>query len=176
MSNLTIPIRPAERHLFFDGPLVLISAFVLVELLVPGMSAFFAGWPIVISLFLVGMPHGAADLAVNSHMTGSRTLGERLTKFAGYLVVLLASLVFFLVSPILALILFVLISVDPLRAGRRPRSTTTACGIYAATTHSTVGFRKGMSRTGTAVFPFAEGVIVRFRRHRGPHRPFYSSH
>lgn len=110
MSTLAIPIRPAERKLFFDGPPVLITAFVLVELLAPGMSAFFAGWPIVISLFLVGMPHGAADLAVNSHMTGSRTLGERLTKFAGYLVALTASLVFFLVSPSLALIMFVLIS------------------------------------------------------------------
>ena len=110
MSSSFTSIRPIERRLFFEGPLVVITAFSVLEFLAPGLSASVAGWPILISLFLVGMPHGAADLAVNSHLTNSRSLSQQFSSFAGYSLALFASLVIFLLKPDLALMLFVVLS------------------------------------------------------------------
>ncbi len=103
------PDHTEQRHLY-DLPLVVLTGAVLVEIVVPGVSASLTGWPLVISLFLIGMPHGAIDFSLTAQMTASKTTHAYLCSFSGYAVILLASLAFFLMAPATALILFLLLS------------------------------------------------------------------
>ena len=71
-----------EQRLFYDLPLVVLIGAVLVESVVPGISAKLAGWPLVVSLFLIGMPHGAIDFSLTAHLTASKTISSQLLKLA----------------------------------------------------------------------------------------------
>lgn len=100
----------SERRLFFDLPLVVLSLFVVVELVWPGLSHAFAGWPLVLSVFLVGMPHGATDLAVSQYLTRPTDIREQFHRFTGYLTLLAASLLVIIVVPSFGLAAFVVVS------------------------------------------------------------------
>lgn len=95
---------------FFFSPLAVLTTFVIFERVAPGCSTRFAGWPLVISLVLVGMPHGAADLAVNNRLAKAISARRQIARFAGYLLMLTASLALFVASPSLALLLFITVS------------------------------------------------------------------
>jgi Brp/Blh family beta-carotene 15,15'-monooxygenase len=99
-----------ERFLFFDTPIVILSGFVVLELVRPGTSASVAGWPFILSLCFVGMPHGAVDFVLSRKLAGSdRAFHVR--HFVPYTLVLVASLLFFVAAPIAAVILFATVTV-----------------------------------------------------------------
>ena len=88
----------------------------LCVMLVPGVagwlwgsewSARCAAWPWVVSLVCVGLPHGAADLAVaRRRMTGRQVV----VAAGGYLALLVLSLLAFVAAPAIVLPAFVLLS------------------------------------------------------------------
>jgi Brp/Blh family beta-carotene 15,15'-monooxygenase len=112
MSSFFDHDRKVEQRVFSDLPLVLFTGFMLAELWAPGLSDSYAGWPLVISLFFVGMPHGAVDLAINTQLRGKRDANilKQLTAFQGYVVTLVASTILFLTHPPAALLVFVILS------------------------------------------------------------------
>ncbi len=89
---------------------MLLIGLVVVELLIPGTSESICGWPLVISLLVVGMPHGAVDFEVTGHLRGAVAVSSKLHRFVGYFLAVVAGLVFLIWSPMWALCLFVLVS------------------------------------------------------------------
>ncbi|MFM8951561.1 MAG: Brp/Blh family beta-carotene 15,15'-dioxygenase, partial [Planctomycetaceae bacterium] len=73
-----------------------------------GWSARCAAWPWVVSLVCVGLPHGAADLAVARRRMSRRQLA---VAAGGYLAVLVVSLLAFIAAPAIVLPAFVVLSV-----------------------------------------------------------------
>ena len=70
-------------------------------------STRYAAWPWVVSLVCVGLPHGAADLAVaRRRMTGRQVV----VAASGYLALLVLSLLAFIAAPAIVLPAFVLLS------------------------------------------------------------------
>ena len=70
-------------------------------------SARYAAWPWVVSLVCVGLPHGAADLAVARRRMSGRQLA---VAASGYVAVLGVSLLAFVAAPVIVLPAFVLLS------------------------------------------------------------------
>ncbi len=99
-----------ERRLFFQAPLLIIAGLAATEWLLPGYSSRIAAFPLLLSLFVVGMPHGAVDLAVHQRLASTRGFIRSLRSFAGYTFVLAVSLACFLAAPNLALLLFLVLS------------------------------------------------------------------
>ncbi len=98
----------AERRVFYDSSLLILTLFVGVELSHPGLSKAYAGWPLIASLFLAGMPHGAVDLAIARRLRKHHgLLGSR---FGAYLAVLGLSAAFFAAAPLTAAGLFFVLS------------------------------------------------------------------
>lgn len=99
-----------EAWLFHGLPAAVLTAFAVAEGLHPGLSSRFAAGPLLLSLLLVGMPHGAADFAVNKQLTGSTSFRLATRSFTGYFLLLLLSLLLYLFMPGLALAVFLLTS------------------------------------------------------------------
>ncbi len=80
---VTVRWSNRDRTMFGLLPPLLMLALVLVELRHPFTVAF-AGWPFALSLIVIGLPHGAIDLAVSSRLRGSTTWLQSLRGFADY--------------------------------------------------------------------------------------------
>lgn len=82
-------------------PPILLLTLVLIELQLP-FSVALAGWPFSLSLVVIGLPHGAVDLAVSSRLRGASTWLESLRGFADYtfLLVLVLAAAFAFPTPV----------------------------------------------------------------------------
>jgi len=103
-------ITRVEERVFYRLPLFVFAGCVTIELCFAGFSATYAGWPLVLSLVLVGMPHGAVDFIVSSRLRSASSVKDQLLSFVGYCVVLLLSLAAFVIAPSLTLAAFVVAS------------------------------------------------------------------
>ena len=103
------PQRRFEELVFRWLPLAgMLAASVAAFVFGPGWSARAAAVPWLISLVFVGLPHGAADLAIAQRL-GSRTAAARM--FIGYLAVMAAVFVGFAVFPVPLVLLFATLSI-----------------------------------------------------------------
>jgi Brp/Blh family beta-carotene 15,15'-monooxygenase len=107
----TAKLDPRTSFLLYLVPLAVFEGFTLLELMSPGTSTGVCGWPFLISVMLLGMPHGAIDFFLSSSEGGARTARGRLSAFTGYLAALSLSLVLAVLFPRLSLTLFLLLSV-----------------------------------------------------------------
>jgi Brp/Blh family beta-carotene 15,15'-monooxygenase len=80
-------------------------------LIAPAWTATVAPYPFVIALLLFGTPHGAADWTVAARLSNRVGLAARLSGFAGYLLLMAASLGFMMWQPGMAALLFLLLTV-----------------------------------------------------------------
>lgn len=131
---LTVP----EVRFFYQLPLLVLAAFGCVELIVPGVTSTFAGWPLVLSLVFVGMPHGAVDFQVNSRLRSVSDLPSQMWSFLGYCCVLAGVLALLLVAPLFTLLGFLVASathfgiadaryLDRLTPNAGPQSKANSC-------------------------------------------------
>ncbi len=74
-------------------------------------SRAYAGWPFLLSLVLVGMPHGAIDLLVAARLHQARSPRAVLASFTPYLILMGAAVLILICKPALALIAFAALSV-----------------------------------------------------------------
>jgi Brp/Blh family beta-carotene 15,15'-monooxygenase len=95
----------ADRLLFDILPPILFLVLSGLECVYP-FSDRYAVVPFFLSIFLAGLPHGAIDLAVNSHLTRRSGLCHTLSEFKIYLGWITISLILALVTPLCALIVF----------------------------------------------------------------------
>jgi Brp/Blh family beta-carotene 15,15'-monooxygenase len=87
-------------------PLLFLSLALAAVLTRPNLNA--GSWIWVVALFILGMPHGAYDLAAMQRLTGSRARTGLL--FGVYSLVMAACVVLFLAAPVWSLIAFFLLS------------------------------------------------------------------
>lgn len=99
-----------ERHVFLDAPLIILSSFVCAEFLIPNLSSDYASWPFVVSLFVVGMPHGAIDWSITRQLRGTTANPPRSATFMWYLLAMTATTLLLILTPISALLIFLVIS------------------------------------------------------------------
>ena len=93
-------------------PWAALAAAAALEVADRGTTARWAGWPFAVSLVLLGMAHGAADLAVLARVTGRRLRQAALSRAAlAYVAAMAGLLVALLVVPRLALIGFLAVTV-----------------------------------------------------------------
>jgi beta-carotene 15,15'-dioxygenase len=87
--TVIVPVRWSNRDRTMFGllPPVLLLALVLIESLHP-FSVALAGWPFALSLIVIGLPHGAVDLAVSARLRGATTWLQSLRGFADYAILL----------------------------------------------------------------------------------------
>ncbi|HAY82360.1 MAG TPA: hypothetical protein DCY79_21340 [Planctomycetaceae bacterium] len=78
--------------------------------LVPDFSTQYAGWPFVISLFVVGMPHGAVDFLLNAKLKSAGRFGKQVQAFTWYVTILAGGVLALIVFPRLTLLLFAIAS------------------------------------------------------------------
>lgn len=111
MPSSTPSITGAERQLFYDAPVACLTCATVMGVLLPSVSSAISGWPFIISLVLVGMPHGAVDFQLSRWL--KRPAGGTFTfrHFLPYLFAVLMSLFFFVLAPAAAVLLFVMVSV-----------------------------------------------------------------
>ena len=109
--NATANLRPGIGFLLYLVPLAVLAGFTFLELMFPGTSAAARGWPFLISVLVLGMPHGAIDFYLNSTESKSSTPRGQISAFGGYLIALLLSLLLAVTFPRLSLTLFLLLSV-----------------------------------------------------------------
>ncbi len=96
--------------LFEFGPLPVFLVLILVELLGPGFSATYAAWPFLISMVLVGLPHGAIDFTLSSRLHGKGNFQGHVTTVACYLLIMATLILLAVTAPLAFLILFAVIS------------------------------------------------------------------
>ena len=109
---ITLPTKNlrVRDHLFLDLPIVIFAGLIAIELLSPGFSNRFPGWSLLLSLFLVGMPHGAVDFSVNARLRQAQSLTRRLATFSGHLTITFGTLLLFLWNPTIAILCFLIVS------------------------------------------------------------------
>ncbi len=90
-------------------PPLLLLALVLVELRYP-FSVALAGWPFALSLIVIGLPHGAVDLAVSARLRGATTWLQSLRGFADYALLLVLVLAAAFAFPTLMVLAFAILS------------------------------------------------------------------
>jgi len=103
-------VQNVEKHLFYDTPPIVLVSFVILELISPGTSATFSGWPLLISLVLLGIPHGAIDLRLSGHLRHAVTWKQRVRAFGIYLLLLLWITALFVTLPAITLLGFLVVS------------------------------------------------------------------
>lgn len=106
-----VTVRWSNRDLTMFGlvPPILLLVLAIIELRYP-FSVALAGWPFSLSLILIGLPHGAVDLAVSSRLSGVTTWSESLRGFVGYIILLVLVLAAAVTFPTLVVLAFGLMS------------------------------------------------------------------
>ncbi|MEM9355739.1 MAG: Brp/Blh family beta-carotene 15,15'-dioxygenase [Pseudomonadota bacterium] len=110
MTTTPTHLTTRERLAFFELPILVLLIFVLVEMGGIAVSWDYTGWPLVISTFVVGMPHGAADFMVATRRKHSATTWSKLLAFSRYSLLLLASASLAIWQPTWALTMFLFVS------------------------------------------------------------------
>lgn len=101
-----------QTHLFLKLSLSLSVFFTLFALLFPELSEILAPWIVVISVFLIGIPHGAIDHVVSSELFGTgRSLMGHLKFYGSYLIIMLIIGLVWIFTPVIGMIIFLLISI-----------------------------------------------------------------
>ncbi len=95
----------SDRVLFGLLPPVVLASVALADLAF-GFSTSYAGWPFLVSLVLIGMPHGAGDLVVNGRLAGRRSWSGYLRVFTTYVALMVVTLAAFVAWPLTTLLLF----------------------------------------------------------------------
>lgn len=90
--------------LTFAAPFLLVTLAAADRLL--GFSSAWAGWPFFISLFLIGMPHGAADLLVSAELGSGGGWRPVLIGFMPYFAIMVLGALALALVPEFALIVF----------------------------------------------------------------------
>ncbi len=86
--------------------------FVLTALFVPGVADSIALWVVLVSVFLIGIPHGAIDHIMAAELFGlNKTLKDHLLFYSGYLLIMLLVGALWYFVPIAGMVLFLVISV-----------------------------------------------------------------
>lgn len=98
-----------DQTMFGFLPPILLLALAIIELLYP-ISVALAGWPFSLSLILIGLPHGAVDLAVSSRLSGATTWSASLRGFVGYIILLVLVLAAACTFPMAVVMAFGLLS------------------------------------------------------------------
>ena len=102
--------RTKAWRFFYDLPTALLASWVVVGWLAPGLAVRYAGWPLVISLFFAGMPHGAVDFLLNARLKSVSRLGDQLQAFLWYVVTLTIGVITFIFFPRMTLVVFAITS------------------------------------------------------------------
>lgn len=71
----------------------------VIGIVAPELAARFAAWPFVLALLVFGMPHGAADWAVQTRLAGEKSFKRQLAGFARYLWLMLACVLLLVWQP-----------------------------------------------------------------------------
>ncbi len=107
-SSKTIRGRSATASwLVAPGLLILLAA---IDAWLFRFSKQFSSWPFLISFFVLGMPHGAADLDLFARAIGARSLLRALPRFLPYLLILALATLAIVVAPSAALLAFAFLS------------------------------------------------------------------
>lgn len=95
------PLKSAR--VLWAGPRALPWAMLLLGcalgIIAPEITKRFAAWPFVLALLIFGMPHGAADWAVQARLTGEKIFTRQLAGFADYLWLMFACTLFLVWQP-----------------------------------------------------------------------------
>lgn len=106
----TSKVRSNAIGFFFDAPIVALLLMAIIGYLWPGLSFRYAGWPFVVSLFVVGMPHGAVDFFLNARLRSASHVRNQIQSFAWYTVTLIVGLITLIVFPKASVVLFAVTS------------------------------------------------------------------
>ena len=90
---VTVRWSNRDRTIFGLLPPILLLVLAIIELRYP-FSVAQAGLSFSLSLILIGLPHGAVDLAVSSRLSGATTWSASLRGFVGYIILLVLVLAF----------------------------------------------------------------------------------
>lgn len=98
--------------LFLALSLSLSTLFILFALLYPGLNESSAPWIVVLSVFLIGIPHGAIDHVVSSELFGTgQNLKGHLLFYGSYLIIMLLLGLIWIFIPVAGMIIFLIISI-----------------------------------------------------------------
>lgn len=106
---VTVRWSGRDQTIFGLFPPIMLLALAIIELLYP-YSVALAGWPFSLSLILIGLPHGAVDLALSSRLSGATTWSASLRGFVGYIILLVLVLVIAFILPTAVVMVFGLMS------------------------------------------------------------------
>jgi beta-carotene 15,15'-dioxygenase len=86
--------------------------FLLLALFYPGFTESIAIWVVLVSVFLIGIPHGAIDHIMAAEIFGlNKTLKDHLLFYSGYLLIMLLVGALWYFVPVAGMVLFLVISV-----------------------------------------------------------------
>jgi len=108
-SIVTVRWSNRDRTMFGLLPPFVLLILAIIELRYP-FSVSLAGWPFSLSLILIGLPHGAVDLAVSSRLSGVTTWSASLRGFVGYIILLVLVLAAAFTLPTAVIVVFGLMS------------------------------------------------------------------
>lgn len=101
-----------RSRLFLVASLSLSGFFILFALLFPELNYRIAPWIVVISVFLIGIPHGAIDHLVSSELFGTgKSIKGHMIFYSSYLFIMLLLGLIWIFIPIVGMILFLAISI-----------------------------------------------------------------
>ena len=106
---VTVRWSNRDRTMFGLLPPILLPVLAIIELRYP-FSVALAGWPFSLSLILIGLPHGAVDLAVSSRLSGATTWSASFRGFVGYIILLVLVLAAAFTLPTAVIVAFGLMS------------------------------------------------------------------
>lgn len=92
-------------------PWAMLATGVLLSLAAPAFTSAFNWLPFLLSLFVFGMPHGAMDWSVRNRLSGSKGLTSQFIGFMPYLGLMAISILFIVVTPVLAFAAFMVLTV-----------------------------------------------------------------
>ncbi|MFU8812816.1 MAG: Brp/Blh family beta-carotene 15,15'-dioxygenase [Balneolaceae bacterium] len=82
-----------------------------MALWIPDTASTMAPWLVLVSVFVIGIPHGAIDHIIASRLYGlNQTLRSHLLFYAGYLLIMLVIGALWIVAPVAGMAFFLLIS------------------------------------------------------------------
>lgn len=102
--------RTSRQFLFIAYPVSFV--FILISILAPELSVTLAPWLVILSVFLIGIPHGAIDHIIAAEIFDMRLkLKHQLLFYGSYLFLMFILGAVWIFFPIAGMIIFLLISV-----------------------------------------------------------------
>lgn len=92
--------------------ILIVFVFLIAGLFFPDFSESFALWVVLVSVFLIGIPHGAIDHIMAAEIFGlNQTLKDHLLFYSSYLLIMLVVAALWYFIPVAGMILFLAISI-----------------------------------------------------------------